>query len=93
MGGVGDGLVAVKTGDKSAVRLSSQNLEFGNETHFIGSSPSSWTLEIIPPTKSRRIAVLGTDGVADDIRDENLDLFSIGFSVFKIWPLLFVGAV
>jgi serine/threonine protein phosphatase PrpC len=78
VGGVGDGLAAVRTGDARVVRLvGDRNAGFGNETYALGTSPGpkAWKLSVLPPTPLERVVVLATDGVADDLVPEKLDEF------------------
>jgi hypothetical protein len=78
VGGVGDGLVATKTGEEPAVRVvGHRDSSFGNETSALGVSQGSkaWNLAVLPPTNRDRMAVLATDGVADDLIPEKLDAF------------------
>ena len=78
VGGVGDGLVATKTGSEPAVQIvGHRDAGFGNETSALGVSRGSkaWRLVGLPPTEGDRVAVLATDGVADDLIPEKLDAF------------------
>lgn len=78
VGGVGDGLVATKTGEEPSVRVvGHRDSGFGNETSALGVSRGSkaWKLTVLPPTDDDRMAVLATDGVADDLIAEKLDAF------------------
>ena len=78
VGGVGDGLAVVRTGDAPATQyIGDRNGGFGNETLALGLSRGSkaWNLSVLPPTKAERIAVLATDGVADDLLPEKLEAF------------------
>lgn len=77
-GGVGDGLVAIKTGDEPARRLiGGRDTIFGNQTSALGVSrgPKAWKLTVLPPTDFDRLAVLATDGIADDLIPNKLDAF------------------
>jgi hypothetical protein len=78
VGGVGDGLAAVRTGGAPISRLIGDRQEgFGSETHALGTcpGPEAWRLSVLPPTRLERLAVLATDGVADDLVPERLDGF------------------
>jgi len=78
VGGVGDGLVALRTGNETASQyVGNRDGGFGNETPALGVSrgPKAWNLKVLPPTTLDRLAVLATDGVADDLIPEKLDAF------------------
>lgn len=78
VGGVGDGLALVRTGRDPAVFLVGDRREgFSNETTGLGVSagPKAWRLQTFPATAQVRLAVLASDGVADDLRPERLDGF------------------
>ncbi len=78
VGGVGDGLVAVMESGEDPVRIIGDRAgDWGNETAALGTSPGtrSWKLAVLPPTCGRRVAVLATDGVADDLLPEKLGGF------------------
>lgn len=77
IGGVGDGLALVHTSDETAVVIGDRGDSFGNETEGLGASagPRAWTLREFPPTEGNRLAVLATDGIADDLRPERLAEF------------------
>jgi len=76
-GGVGDGLALVRTGSVLRVIIGDRGEDFANETKGLGAStgPLAWTLAELPPTDAERVAVLATDGVADDLLPERLDGF------------------
>jgi len=76
-GGVGDGLALVRTGSVLRVIIGDRGEDFANETKGLGAStgPRAWTLAELPPTDAERVAVLATDGVADDLLPERLDGF------------------
>lgn len=75
VGGVGDGLALVRTGADLRVIVGDRGEDFANETKGLGVStgPRAWTLAEFPPTDAERVAVLATDGVADDLLPERLD--------------------
>ncbi|MBT7790618.1 MAG: protein phosphatase 2C domain-containing protein [Calditrichaeota bacterium] len=78
VGGIGDGLLVVKTGDDPVVQIiGERSNNFTNETTALGASTGirSWNLVSLPPTPLNRLAVLATDGIADDIIPEKLDGF------------------
>lgn len=77
VGGVGDGLALVRTGATLRVVVGDRGEHFANETMGLGAStgPRAWTLAEFLPTDAERIAVLATDGVADDLVPERLDGF------------------
>lgn len=77
VGGVGDGLALVRTGSELRVIVGDRGEAFANETKALGASagPRAWTLAEFPPTDAERLAVLATDGVADDLLPERLDGF------------------
>ena len=77
VGGVGDGLVLVRTGRALQVVIGDRGDDFTNETEGLGVStgPRAWKLAELQPTDAERIAVLATDGVADDLLPERLDGF------------------
>lgn len=77
VGGVGDGLVLVRTGAALRVIIGDRGQNFANETKGLGAStgPRAWTLVELPPTDAELVAVLATDGVADDLLHDRLDQF------------------
>lgn len=77
VGGVGDGLAVVRTGPALRVIVGDRGEDFANETKALGGStgPRVWQLAEFPPTDAERIAVLATDGVADDLLQERLTGF------------------
>lgn len=77
VGGVGDGLALTRSGSELRVIIGDRGEDFANETAGLGASkgPRAWTLAELPPTNDERIAVLATDGVADDLLPERLDGF------------------
>jgi hypothetical protein len=77
VGGVGDGLALLRTGATLHVIVGDRGENFANETKGLGASkgPRAWTLAEFPPTDAERVAVLATDGVADDLIPERLDGF------------------
>lgn len=77
VGGVGDGIALVRTGSALRVFIGDRGEGFANETKGLGAStgPRAWTLTELPPTDVERVAVLATDGVADDLLPERLDGF------------------
>jgi serine/threonine protein phosphatase PrpC len=80
VGGIGDGLVAVRSDDTPiSVVIGNRQSGFGNETLALGASPGpkAWRLSLFPPSPLSRIAVLATDGVADDLVSEKLDEFCL----------------
>ena len=78
VGGVGDGLVAIRTGDAPVSLVVGNRMNgFGNETCALGVSPGSkaWKLMKLPRSQQQRFVVLASDGVADDLIPERLDGF------------------
>ena len=78
VGGVGDGFAVVRTGRDPVVVLVGDRREgFSNDTTGLGVStgPKAWRLETFPATAQVRLAVLASDGVADDLIPERLDGF------------------
>lgn len=77
VGGVGDGVAMVRTGSDLQVVIGDRGEDFTNETKALGASkgPRAWTLVELPSTDLDRIAVLATDGVADDLLPERLHSF------------------
>lgn len=77
IGGAGDGLALLRVGPTLEVIIGDRGDDFGNETRGLGAStgPRTWTLAEFPPTDAERVAVLATDGVADDLRPDRLDGF------------------
>ena len=75
VGGVGDGLVLVRTGSDIQVIVGDRGAEFSDETHGLGVStgPRAWKVVRLPATDTEQLAVLATDGVSDDLRPERLD--------------------
>ncbi len=77
LGGVGDGIVVTKTGTALSTVLGERGAGFANETSALGVSrgPRSWALVRLPPSDDDRVAILATDGVADDLVPERLNDF------------------
>jgi len=77
IGGVGDGLALLRTGATVQVIIGDRGASFTNETKGLGAStgPRAWTLAEFPPTDAEWVAVLATDGVADDLLPDRLDEF------------------
>jgi hypothetical protein len=78
VGGVGDGLALVRTGlDPSVVVRGDRGEGFSNDTSGLGvtTGRNAWRLTVFPATTQARLAVLATDGVADDLVLERLDGF------------------
>ncbi len=77
LGGVGDGLVLIRTGEELCTVIGGRHEGFSNETVGLGASPgpSAWKLVQFPPTKLDRVALLATDGVSDDLVSDKLDGF------------------
>lgn len=77
VGGVGDGLALVRTGPALRVIVGDRGEDFANVTKSLGGStgPRAWELAEFPPTHAERVAVLATDGVADDLLPERLTGF------------------
>lgn len=78
VGGLGDGLAAVKTGEEPVTPVvGDRGTGFGSETMALGISPGpkAWNLSILQPTLTERSAVLATDGVSDDLLEDRLDDF------------------
>jgi serine/threonine protein phosphatase PrpC len=77
LGGVGDGLLVVKTGPVLSIVVGERGQGFSNETSGLGASrgPRAWELVRLPRTDEERLAVLATDGVADDLVADKLDDF------------------
>ncbi len=72
VGGVGDGLALVRTDSNLQVIIGDRGKNFADETNGLGTSKGSrsWTLAELPATDAQRVAVLTTDGVADDLLPE-----------------------
>lgn len=77
LGGVGDGLVLVRTGGELRTVIGERREGFSNETIGLGASPGprAWRFVQLPPTHQDRVALLATDGVSDDLVPERLDGF------------------
>jgi serine/threonine protein phosphatase PrpC len=77
VGGVGDGLAVVRTGPVLQVIIGDRGDNFANQTTGLGVStgPRAWALTELPPVDVERLAVLATDGVADDLKPERLSEF------------------
>ena len=78
VGGIGDGLVAVKTGfTPVSVVVGDRTDGFSNETSALGLFPCAraWQINLLPPTKMARLAVIATDGIAEDLVPEKIDGF------------------
>jgi len=97
VGGLGDGLALLKTGDELEVIQGEREDSFGNVTEALGVSKGirSWKLCSFPATNLERMAVLATDGIADDLLPEKLGEFCLwlaenfsGMSPAQRWRLL-----
>jgi hypothetical protein len=78
IGGIGDGLAAVQTGEQSFSTVASCNVkDFSNETVALGVYASSryWNLHSLPATGHTRSAVLATDGISEDIYPDKVHGF------------------
>lgn len=76
--GLGDGMVLLRTGREPVQRLSARPLkDFVNETLALGVNHrvSDWVQARLPVPQAPWIAVLVTDGIADDLRPGKLDAF------------------
>lgn len=76
-GGLGDGLVATRTDGNLEVLVGERGSAFGNETEGLGASRgvASWRVSKLPASSRDRLAVLATDGVADDLELQRLGAF------------------
>jgi len=77
-GGIGDGLLAVRTGDDPIFCLFGERRDdFSSQTYALGSSRGlkAWRFHHLPPTPFERMMVLATDGVSDDLVPEKIDGF------------------
>lgn len=77
VGGLGDGLAITRSGADLQIVIGDRGGAFVNETAALGVSrgPRDWTLLEFPPSDRERIAVLATDGIADDLRPDRLAEF------------------
>jgi len=77
LGGVGDGLAIAKTGSNLTIVVGQRGEDFGNETLGLGVSKGSgsWKLVTLPASVEDRVAVLATDGIADDLVPEKINDF------------------
>jgi hypothetical protein len=76
--GLGDGMALFQSGDQPVKRLSSRPpSDFVDESLALGVNHriSDWTHARLSLPKSPWIAVLVTDGIADDLRSDKLDTF------------------
>lgn len=76
--GLGDGLILSRTGSEPAETLIGDRGEgFGNTTSALGASAGlkSWRVVELPPTGKRRVVILATDGVGDDLMPERYGAF------------------
>ena len=91
IGGIGDGLIVVKTGTEPPVSylgIEDRGEEFANETQALGISKKAWDLKILKPTKKERYAILATDGVSDDLDPKKIHQFCEWLSnLSKLPPL------
>ncbi len=92
VGGIGDGLVAIRTGDLPVSTIIGDRADsFSNETCALGVSPGmkAWHLTKLPFSHQQRLAVLASDGVADDLNPEKLDDFCdwLIFSFEELHPV------
>lgn len=72
VGGLGDGMVLVRTGDELKSALTPRGDAFANQTTGLGlaSGARDWTLLELPDTGLDRTIVLATDGVSEDLIPE-----------------------
>jgi serine/threonine protein phosphatase PrpC len=77
LGGVGDGIIITKTGTAFTIVVGERGEGFANETLALGVSrgPRSWEFVTLPASAEDRVAILATDGIADDLVPEKLDDF------------------
>lgn len=77
VGGVGDGLALVKTGEELVTVVGNREDNFSNVTEALGVSKGakSWKISRLSPTDKDRMAVLATDGIADDLITEKMGNF------------------
>lgn len=76
--GLGDGLVLTRTGNESVKTVIADRGEgFGNTTQALGASSGfkSWKVVELPPTTMSRVAILASDGIADDLMPEKYNAF------------------
>jgi len=76
VGGVGDGLLAVRTGREAiSIVIGDRDNGFCDETLGLGIStgPKEWCLSRLAASSEERLAVLATDGVADDLIPEKIE--------------------
>jgi hypothetical protein len=76
--GLGDGMALFQEGSEPVRSLSARRLDgFANETLALGVNHrlADWTQAQIPLPQAPWIAVLVTDGIADDLRPDKLDAF------------------
>lgn len=69
LGGLGDGMVLVRTGNEVRSVLDLETRAFSNETTGLGLSSGvrDWTTLELPGTSKERVVVLATDGISDDL--------------------------
>ena len=77
VGGIGDGLALVRTGEELVTVLGNRDGDFSNVTEALGVSKGGrvWKISKISPTDEDRMAVLATDGIADDLIPEKMGDF------------------
>lgn len=76
--GLGDGLAVLAEENGELQCISGREPEnFTNETAALGThhKASDWKVSFFPDNGRNRTAILATDGVADDIKDDKLDSF------------------
>ena len=76
--GLGDGMAIFQSGNQPVQRLSNRPpSDFVNESLALGVNHriTDWTQARLPLPKAPWIAVLVTDGIADDLRPDKLDAF------------------
>ena len=79
VGGIGDGLVAVRTeGEALQCVIGEVRNGFCNETDALGGTyagQTAWKVRRFPSTSRERYAVLSTDGLSDDLQPLKRDAF------------------
>ena len=78
LAGLGDGLAIVRKADGGMATFGGRRPDaFGNETLALGTPHriDDWWIATEPPGRGRTV-VLATDGVADDLASERLDVFT-----------------
>lgn len=79
IGGIGDGMAAIREDERDiSYVIGRERTGFNNQTVGLGASKSAsdWRFAVYPPSPVPSVALIATDGIADDIIPEQLQSFA-----------------